>query len=185
MEFPLTIVDSDSPVTEQWIQEMMDTDFDNVQPEKVNRHCGKCKSSVLVKNSALFCELCGRRYFETANTRDFSTQTPAVWMTRGDVLPEQIVFSQCGTNGVQFCTLKAFSSSFTVWPMTKLLDGPIANQITVCRVMISYWYKNLCMFCPWLDPKTAMLKETVDSRPDEGDEAIACCLDRLTKIPQR
>ena len=121
-----------------------------------------------------------------STSTDKGTQTPAVWMTDGDSLPEQIRFSQCGTNGEQLCTLLSFNSTFTVWPMVKLLDGPISNQITVCRVMISYWYKNLCLFCPWLDPKTALLKATtMDSRPDECDNAVVCCVDRLTKMPPR
>lgn len=184
MEFPIEKIDNaGSAVTDEWISEMMIDDF--TVPEKVEKHCVKCNTNAFVATWASFCQICGRQFTNLVVSKDSSTQTPAVWMTEGDVMPESIVFSQCGTNGTQLCTLKSFKSSFTVWPTTKLLDGPISNQITICRVMVSYWYKNLLLFCPWLDPKTSLCKETMDSRPDEGDEAVECCVNRLTKMPDQ
>lgn len=183
MEFPVRSEEREGgPVTDVWIDEMMRDDFNKM--ENMAKYCLNCKVSVVVKDNVWFCQMCGRKFVEeSVGSRDMGTQTPPVWMTEGDVMPEAIVFSQCGTDGSTVCSLRSFKSTFSVWPTTKALGGPISNQITVCRVMISYWYKNLCLFAPWLDPKTAMLREMRDSRPDETDEGVGCCVDRLAVMP--
>ena len=159
---------------EGWITEMMRDDFTQ---DEFNRKCPKCVQTFVVRFTAKFCQACGTRFLNTDGVSEASTQTPAVWLTEGDAMPENICFTENGSSGSRLTSLVAFKNNFQVYPTLSFLNGPLMSQVTVCRVMISYWYKNLCQFCPWLNPYTSLLRCQTDARPGmESLDGVPSCL---------